>query len=237
MKKNGRPRVILDVDDISDGMAASLIRLFGNRIFAVKSVDFLRDMGWSVGKMLKRLGAPRIWIDAGLYGRPHTVRRFAAALHGAEVDIVTVHASAGVEIMKTIRDAGVQVYADTVLPSLGHEEVRRSYGRERPEDVVIAFAEMAEEAEAAGVVCLPHDIPLLKQLLVRTEIVAVDVRPAGSPETGRKRVGDLSMAVRHGADRLVIGGELIAEAPDPVVALQKIEEEIRVALRASKEEK
>ena len=235
MEKNGKFRIILDLDRLSEITAANVVRNSQNRIFAVRTVDLMRDMGFLAGNILKKLGAPRVWVGMGPYGRLPFVHHVAATLRSASVDIVTVHASVGVDVMKAVRDEGVKVYADTIPASSDPERIKKSYGRERPEDVVIAFAEMAEEAEAAGVVCLPHDIPLLKQLLVRTEIVAVDVRPAGSPETGRKRVGDLSMAVRHGADRLVIGGELIAEAPDPVVALQKIEEEIKAALRAKEE--
>lgn len=217
--------VVLALDGLGYGEASRLVEKIGSRVYTVKIHDLADEQGLAVVARLKGLGAKRVWVDYKLHDIPATVKKRAAELvkHGA--DIITVHASGGVEMMKAAVESGAIVYAVTVLTSLNEKCVRELY-RDSPAAVVYALACLSKEANVQGIVCSPLELTGLIELAVGgLELVTPGVRSPGVARHDQERVDTLVNALKNGSRRLVIGRQL-TEAHDPVAALDQIAAEI-----------
>lgn len=223
-------KIILAADKMTMTDLVALVGTIGSRLYAVKVHDLVDSVGSSIIMELREAGARRVWVDYKLHDIPETMRGRAAALarHGA--NILTVHASAGVDAMRKAKAGAplAQIYAVTMLTSLEEAEISRIANRSREEQVMM-LALMAKEAGMDGIVCSPVELKLLNELKdfrdSSMEFVTPGIRSAGKEVHDQKRVGTPRQAIHDGATKLVIGRQL-TEASDPVAALEEIEAEI-----------
>jgi orotidine-5'-phosphate decarboxylase len=93
---------------------------------------------------------------------------------------------------------------------------------------VLRFAQLAKEANLAGVVCSPLDVTAIKEACGQDFLaVTPGVRPQGSATQDQKRIMTPGEAIRTGSDYLVIGRPILAD-PDPHGAFMRILREIEV---------
>lgn len=217
-------KIILALDEIKNlDEAVALVKKVGHLVYAVKIHNLYDKFGPDVVRMLKEAGAEKVWVDFKLYDIPNTGRLRTENL---VADIVSVHASGGVKMMKEAVSSGKEVFAITILTSFSELEVKQIYNR-GVDDAVLALAKLALEAGVAGIVCSPKEIKMLRAHaeFKNLKIVVPGVRSAGVDANDQNRVSTPKEAIQNGADFLVIGRQ-ITEAPDPVVALADIEKEI-----------
>ena len=224
-------KVILALDGLDMDEATDLAELVGYRCYAVKIHNLYDRYGTAAIIRLKQAGAQRVWVDAKLHDIPKTVELRAKAISDAGADILTVHASGGIEMIKAAVDAFKgEVYAVTVLTSLDAEQAQDTYGRPTHE-VVGRFARLAAHGGAHGVVCSPHEV---SGLTIRSDIgnqmkfIVPGIRPIGADVGDQKRFDTPRATLRNGAHRLVIGRPITA-AVDAVAAFEAIEAEIASA--------
>ena len=130
--------------------------------------------------------------------------------------------------------AGIdEVYAVTLLTSLGPDEVHVQYGSETSSAVVVRrLALLAKAAGVHGIVCSPQEVSLVRNAIGEgIKIVVPGVRSVGAEVHDQKRTGTHGQALIDGANLLVIGRQM-TKAEDPVTALDQIETEIEQALTA-----
>ena len=85
---------------------------------------------------------------------------------------------------------------------------------------------LAKESGLKGAVCSPHEVKKLRSLLGNDFcFVTPGVRPAGAAVGDQSRVMTPKDAIAAGANYLVIGRPITA-APDPVLAWEKICQEL-----------
>ena len=158
--------------------------------------------------------------DFKLYDIPNTVKLRAQNI---PADIVSIHASGGLEMMKQAVASGKEIFAVTMLTSFSIDEVKQIYNRE-VDDIVLAFARLAKQAGVSGIVCSPKEIKLLKDTgeFDDIKIVVPGIRSTGINTNDQNRVSTPKEAVQNGADYLVIGRE-ITQAEDPILALSEIQ--------------
>jgi orotidine-5'-phosphate decarboxylase len=198
---------------------------------------------YKVGSPLfTRAGAPlvralrergkRVFLDLKYHDIPNTVASAVEAATELDVQLLTVHASGGLDMMRAARaaagDHAVRLLGVTILTSFNATALAQVWHRQirSVDDEVTRLAALAVEAGLHGVVASPLEAEVLKRrhgtdLLV----VTPGIRGAADRAGDQARTATPADAVRAGADYLVVGRPVIA-APDPVAALDAILREI-----------
>lgn len=174
-----------------------------------------------------------IFLDLKLHDIPNTVARAvrAAADHG--VSLLTVQALGGESMMKaaaeaaqTIGGRAPKIMAVTILTSHSQEDLTAIGIQRNVSDQVLALAEIALQCGIDGLVASVHEASILRQRFGKDFILVVPgIRPAGSENKDQKRVATPAMAIKAGADFLVVGRPIL-DAKDPSAAAKAILDEM-----------
>ncbi len=181
-----------------------------------------------------------IFLDLKLHDIPNTVVRAIHAAAGHGVSLLTVHALGGetmiraaAEAAKTIGDKAKapKIIAVTILTSHSQEDLAAIGIQRKMSDQVLALAELALKCGVDGLVASVNEAPFLRKKFGNDFILVVPgIRPAGAENKDQKRVATPTMAIKAGADFLVVGRP-IKDAPKPHSAAVAILEEIKAARR------
>lgn len=177
-----------------------------------------------------------IFLDLKLHDIPNTVSHAVRSAADLGVSMLTVHASAGADVLQaTVEAAGqrLAVVAVTVLTSFDDEDLSE-IGVPRPvAPQVLHLAELARKAGCAGVVTSPRETALVRESEgARFMIVNPGVRPSGSQNDDQRRIATPGEAIRSGATHVVVGRP-ITKAQDPRRAAQAIVLEMENAVTGS----
>lgn len=241
MKDEARSRLIfaLDVDSLAE--AQKWVRLLHGQVgvFKVGKQLFTR-CGPDVVRMVRAEGG-EVFLDLKYHDIPNTVAMAGVEACRLGVRMFNVHALGGREMMaKTVAEVDARfprgsaerplLLAVTILTS-SSEETLREAGIERPvREMVPLLARLAQAAGMDGVVASPQEVGLIREACgADFAIVTPGVRPTSAALDDQKRVMTPGEAIAAGADYLVIGRPISAAA-EPVVAAERILEEMALAL-------
>lgn len=210
--------IIVALDGMSQNDALDIARRLKGMVWGFKVNDLLFDDVKIISK-LKKFG--KIFADVKLYDIPNTVKNSVEKLSKAGVDIITVHASGGVEMMRAAkRAAGLsKIVGVTVLTSKA--------GDARHE--VLKLAKNIESSGLDGMVCSAYELKFLKN----TKLLKIvpGIRSVWyKTRDDQKRTATPLAALKAGANLLVIGRP-ITKSKDPVDAIKKILVEIKKPAR------
>lgn len=170
----------------------------------------------------------QIFLDLKLYDIPNTVAGAVESLASLPIQMLTLHAGGGLEMMARAREAQKQfapelrLLAVTVLTSFDSEGLAATGVTEAPAAQVTRLVALAREAGIDGIVCSAHEIAALRARFGRDPyLVTPGIRPAGSALDDQRRAMTPAEAVAAGADALVVGRPITA-AEDPVAAIRAI---------------
>ena len=184
--------------------------------------------GPDIVKELKNRGF-KIFLDLKLHDIPNTVKKAMKVLSKLDVDMVNVHASGTIEMMKAAkegltREDGTRplLIAVTQLTSTSEEAMKNQLLIDNPIDETIAhYARNAMLAGLDGVVCSPLEVAKVKQACGPEFLtVTPGIRFKDSAVDDQVRITDPAMARELGSDFIVVGRPITAAA-DPVVAYQR----------------
>jgi orotidine-5'-phosphate decarboxylase len=220
----------LGLREVSFERAKRLVRELGYNVNAVKLHETWINEGQSLIYELRLEGAKRIWLDQKLHDTPPTVAACVKAYARQRVDILTVHASGGVEMLRAaLESAGdMEIWAVTLLSSLEESTVAQVYGTQRtPYQISYDLACLAKEAGIRTVVCSAKEIGQLSSCPELKEIAFVvpGTRLSGVPSGGQRRTSTPAEAVRNGAAWIVLESEIIF-ADDPRAALKAAQADV-----------
>jgi len=226
--------IALDVKNREDSRAL-VQKLPAARIFKV-GLELFTAEGPALLAELRAAGK-KVFLDLKLHDIPNTVAQAvkAGARHG--VQMMTLHASGGKEMLARAAEAAAEVAAKesvprpmllgvSVLTSLKDEELRQVGFADGAAAQVLRLAKLAKSAGLDGVVSSAQEVTA-----VRREtgsgflIVTPGIRPAWAAADDQKRIMTPAEAIRLGADYLVIGRP-ITQAPSPQEAFDRVLEEI-----------
>ena len=163
-----------------------------------------------------------IFLDLKLHDIPNTVSKSIEGLKSLPINMLTIHTSGGIHMMKAAMNAvngtDIKVFGVTALTSLTDGDTNTIYKRDAA-DQVNAMLDIAIQAGIDGVVCSPHELNLVKQkesLLSITPGIRLS-----NLDDDQSRVMTPQKAIELGANYLVIGRP-ITEAADPHNALKNI---------------
>src|SRR5574341_353795 len=234
--------VALDVD--SSGQALSLVERLrgvagmfkvGNQLFTAAGPEVVRKI---IGM------GERVFLDLKFHDIPNTVAKAGIEAARLGVSVFNVHATGGSKMLREVAKAVTEtaeretiarplILGVTVLTSHTQDSLNEVGIERELEDEVTHLARLCEASGIDGVVASPHEIVPIRNTIKNPDFVILTpgVRPTGAALNDQSRVMSPSEALRAGADFLVIGRPITA-ADDPVMAAQKIFDEIeQVAIK------
>ncbi|MCL2332433.1 MAG: orotidine-5'-phosphate decarboxylase [Actinomycetia bacterium] len=181
----------------------------------------------------------KVFLDLKLHDIPHQVEGAAAALGALGIEMMTVHASGGLEMMAAAvsgasrgsLEAGKPaptVLAVTVLTSMDAATLASVGVPHDPQAQVEHLTRLAQTACAGGVVCSPLEAPIVRSIMgAGKEIVTPGVRPDGADSGDQSRIATPARALELGATRIVVGRPITQER-DPATAARAILRELEL---------
>ena len=179
----------------------------------------------------------KVFLDLKFHDIPNTVAQAAAWAASFGVDMFTLHASGGAEMMRTsvenvsdicsrMNIKMPQMVGVTILTSFDEAGIARVGYKDSIGDTVLNLAKLCQESNMRGVVCSPHEVAQIKQVCGSNFLtVCPGIRPVWAAKGDQKRITTPSDAIKIGVDYMVVGRP-ITKAKDPQEAAFKIVEEI-----------
>ena len=219
--------VPLDVPDLSSAIA--LVDKLPEVNFWKVGLELFVATGADILKYLKDKDK-RIFLDLKFHDIPNTVKGATRSALKYEVDLLTLHATAGREALKaaseavkSIEGSPTKLLAITVLTSINSRQLAfdLKIPLELPE-YALNNALLAQESGIDGAVCSPHEVAKLREVCGDDFLlVCPGVRPAWAVKGDQQRVMTPKEALQQGASYLVIGRP-ITQAEDPPSAWHRI---------------
>lgn len=203
----------------------NFLDLFGEeKLFLKVGMELFYGQGIEMVKEIKSRGHD-IFLDLKLHDIPNTVKQAMKQLAKLDVDMVNVHASGSVNMMKAAMD-GINevvngkrplVIAVTCLTSLDQETLNNELMISGSvKDVALQWAKNAKEAGLDGVVCSPLESPIIHQELGQNFItITPGIRLASDSVDDQKRVTTPSVA-RELTSSFIVVGRTITKAKNPL---------------------
>ena len=175
----------------------------------------------------------RIFLDLKLHDIPNTVKKAMQVLSALDVDMVNVHASGTVAMMRAAlegltRADGTRplLIAVTQLTSTSEEVLQRELlVSASMNDTIVQYARNAKEAGLDGVVCSPLEAAMVKEACGKGFLtVTPGIRFPDAAADDQVRITSPARAKGIGSDFIVVGRPITAAA-DPVAAYQRCIEE------------
>ncbi|MEO0022035.1 MAG: orotidine-5'-phosphate decarboxylase [candidate division WOR-3 bacterium] len=231
-------RLILALNVAGTDEARRLLELFGTRIDLYKiGIDLWVKCGPELVREFIAAGAG-VFLDLKFSDIPSVVEKAVSAATELGVQMMTVHAMGGAEMMlaatraarETSEQIGRQkplVIAVTVLTSLDRTALTQITGfSQEVENRVLALAELAQSVGCDGVVASPREIrPLKKRCGPKFIVVTPGIRLKKEPDDDQQRFLTPQEAAQAGADYIVVGRP-VYQAADPLTALEQIRAQI-----------
>jgi orotidine-5'-phosphate decarboxylase len=176
----------------------------------------------------------KVFLDLKLHDIPRTVARAVASAAAHGVDLLTVHASGGRDMLTAAAEAASRqgasrpkLLAVTTLTSLNEKDLREIGVTRNLQEHTLELGALAVSAGIDGLVCSPLEARAFRERLGDKPIlVTPGVRPAGSNAGDQKRIATPRDAVMAGANYIVVGRPIL-DAPDPRAAAETILREIQ----------
>ena len=230
-------KLIVALDYAYENEARELVSQLGDTVsyYKVGLELFLNTRG-SIIDYLKHKDK-KVFLDLKFHDIPNTVAQAAAWAASFGVDMFTLHASGGAEMMRTsvenVSDICArmnikmpQMVGVTILTSFDEAGIARVGYKDSIGDTVLNLAKLCQESNMRGVVCSPHEVAQIKQVCGSNFLtVCPGIRPVWAAKGDQKRITTPSDAIKIGVDYMVVGRQ-ITKAKDPHEAAFKIVEEI-----------
>ena len=226
--------IALDVQTKDEGIAL-VSKLTDARTFKV-GLELFTAEGPALFRKLKSLRKD-IFLDLKLHDIPNTVAGAVRSAFKHGVQMMTIHASGGREMMAKAAEAARAAVESgkgakpillgvTVLTSLKGADLEEVGLGSDVASQVLRLAGLAKAAGLDGVVCSPQEIEVLRREFgPDLVIVTPGIRPVWAAAQDQKRIMTPAEAVAKGADYLVIGRP-ITGAPSPNEAFLRIVSEL-----------
>ena len=207
---------------------AFLDKFSGKKPFVKIGMELFYAEGPQIVREIKKRGH-KIFLDLKLHDIPNTVKKAMRVLSNLDADIVNLHASGTVNMMKAAiegltRADGMRplLIAVTQLTSTDGESLKNDLLINEPmEKVVMHYAENAKKAGLDGVVCSPLEAEAVHSRCGADFLtVTPGIRFPDSEVGDQKRIMSPGDAKKAGSDYIVVGRPVTA-AENPVAAYER----------------
>ena len=225
-------RICIALDFQTKEEVKEFLDQFGNeKLYGKVGMELFYGEGIEMIKLIKERGH-KIFLDLKLHDIPNTVKSAMKQLAKLDVDMVNVHASGSVAMMKAaiqgLEEGAINgkrplCIAVTCLTSLDQEVLDNELLIHEPlADVVLKWAQNAKEAGLDGVVCSPLESQIIHEQLGEEFLtVTPGIRLASDSVNDQKRVTTPAMA-RELTSSYIVVGRTITRAENPVETYQEV---------------
>lgn len=225
----GKEQVIVALDGLKWPEALAIAKDLSGKVWGFKLHDLFEQeilKGNNIIPILKEFG--KVFLDFKICDIPATVGKRVKVYADSGADIITVHASGGVEMIQEAVKfrGGALIAAITALTSLSAEDTELIYGK-TPTETVRVLAHIAAEGGVQAIVCSPLELAMLAKdkSLSGLKRITPGIRGPNDPMDDQKRTASADEALAAGADFLVIGRP-ITLAKNPLKALTDMFKEV-----------
>jgi orotidine-5'-phosphate decarboxylase len=196
----------------------------GSELFTAAGPDIVRR--------IRDTGAA-VFLDLKFHDIPNTVTKAVASATRLDVQMLTIHTSGGLEMMRAAEQSAQQtaqqsgrtaplVLGVTVLTSMDGNALSEIGYPANAGAQVERLATLAVKAGLRGLVCSPLEIAALRQILpAQVQLVTPGIRTGAEKADDQKRTLSPREAINAGANWLVIGRPIYA-AENPRAAAEAI---------------
>jgi orotidine-5'-phosphate decarboxylase len=196
----------------------------GSELFTSAGPDIVRSI---------RATGAAVFLDLKFHDIPNTVAKAVASAARLDVQMMTVHTSGGLEMMRAAETAAQQsaqrkgrpaplILGVTVLTSLDSNGLAEVGFEANVGKQVERLGALAVRAGLRGLVCSPLEIVALRQMLpAHVELVTPGIRTGAEKADDQKRTLTPKEAIAAGANWLVVGRPIYA-AENPRAAAERI---------------
>ena len=223
-----RPIIALDFATVEEVTAFLSLFPKEEKLYVKIGMELYYAQGPEIVRYVKSLGHS-VFLDLKLHDIPNNVYSAMKVLKQLEIDMATVQAAGGVEMLKAAREGlgeGPILLAVTQLTSTTEQQMRDDQNIQSSLlESVLHYAKGAAKAQLDGVVCSAHEVEGIKAETPNGFVcLTPGIRPKGSAVGDQKRVMTPAQARIIGSDYIVVGRP-ITQAEDPVAAYQAIKAE------------
>jgi orotidine-5'-phosphate decarboxylase len=227
-----RDRLIVALDLASVGEANGLVERLGDSVGFYKiGYQLAYAGGLALAERLARDGK-KVFLDLKLHDIGNTVTEGVRSLASLGATFLTVHAYPQTMRAALAGRAGspLQLLAVTVLTSYNDADAAEAGYAAPVFDLVERRSVQARDIGIDGIVCAATEAARVRAAIGPDRLVVTPgIRPSGSDTGDQKRIVTPAMAIRSGADYLVVGRPVTASR-DPRAAAEAIVDEIASAL-------
>ncbi len=222
-------KIIVALDVATKREALDLIEQLGGEISFFKvGLQLYTAEGPEIVRAIRNTGS-KVFLDLKLHDIPNTVAKAAECAAKLGVQMLTIHLSGGMEMIRAAVAAGsddLLLLGVTVLTSADEQTLRQIGISDNIDNHVLRLSKVGVEAGIDGLVASPHELKMLRQQFgTTTRLVVPGIRPSWSETGDQRRVMTPGEALDAGADYLVIGRPIIADR-NPREAIGKILNEV-----------
>ena len=202
--------IALDFPNSSDTFSfLNKLRGSSRKPFVKIGMELFYSEGEDIVRRIKDAGH-KIFLDLKLHDIPNTVYHAMRSLSRLQPDMLNVHASGSIDMMKAARDAvssDTVLIAVTLLTSLSSEKLKDELLiASSINDTVIHYAENAKKAGLNGVVCSPLEAGKIHEILGCDFLtVTPGIRFSDDSLGDQMRVTTPERAKELGSDYIVVG--------------------------------
>lgn len=223
--------VIVALDFADDFECINFLNQFpkNQSLFLKIGLEMFCQYGYPFVKRLRERGY-NIFLDLKLHDIPNTVKRTCQVIAKWDVQLLTIHASGGAEMIAAAKEglagSNTKLLAVTQLTSLGQVELTNELQVSlQSQDYVTRLAKLAFNSGADGVISSALEVPMIKEATNEDFLcVSPGIRPKSAQVGDQKRVATPSQAKKLGSDAIVVGRP-ITQAKDQYNAYMNIEKE------------
>jgi len=160
---------------------------------------------------IKKLKNKQIFLDLKLNDIPNTCGAAVESLADVKnIKYITAHINGGYKMLKKIKKKSkkIKILGITVLTSIDNSSLKEIGFNSKIKDIVIKQAKLAKKAGIDGIVCSPWEVPYIKKICKKMEIVTPGIRFNHNSNNDQKRVMQPNEAFNRGATSIVIGRSL-----------------------------
>lgn len=226
-------RIIVALDFSSKELVEEFIERFDlsqkdSLVFTKLGMELYYAEGAAMIEYLKSQGL-KVFLDLKVHDIPNTAHGAIKSLAKYGVDILNVHASGGIEMMRRANEAlksenaGAKLIGVTQLTSTDQTMLNEELGIAGTiDDAVLRLAENSKKAGLDGIVCSPLEVQRIKIELGQDFLtVCPGVRLAENAKDDQKRITTPEQAFKNGCDYIVMG-RAITKASDPGSTFKEI---------------
>lgn len=240
-----KKRIIVAMDFPSYNEAVSMAKRLDPKLCRLKvGKELFTASGPAIVKDLMGLGF-EIFLDLKYHDIPNTVAKAVRVATDLGVWMVSVHTLGGERVLRTVVDSisGIEkekqplIIGVTILTSMSVGDMKRvgislinENGIEDSSLPMIRLARLAKDFGLDGVVCSGQEVSVVRQVVGDNFVlVTPGIRLSDGSRDDQKRVATPEVALKNGANYLVIGRP-ITEATDPLAVLQNFNQCINATL-------